>query len=107
MDGESQGLEGTVVSISPESVFVDLGRKVDGVLPVEKFRDASGELTIHVGDRMLVSTTGRDQEGSFTLSTIKVERPKDWSGLERAFAEKRAIAGTVTARWRSPTRYRR
>lgn len=92
----SDRLEGTVVSISPESVFVDIGRKVDGVLPVEKFRDASGDLTIHVGDRMLVSITGRDQEGSYTLSTIKVERPKDWSGLERAFAEKRAIAGTVT-----------
>ncbi|HEX5229301.1 MAG TPA: S1 RNA-binding domain-containing protein, partial [Bryobacteraceae bacterium] len=91
-----EGIPGTVVSISPESIFVDIGRKVDGVLPVEKFRDASGELTVRVGDKMLVSITGRDPEGSYTLSTIRVERPKDWSGLERAFAEKRAIAGTVT-----------
>lgn len=92
----NEGLQGTVVSISPESVFVDIGRKVDGVLPVEQFRDASGKLTIQVGDKMLVSITGRDQEGSYTLSTIKVERPKDWSALERAFAEKRAIGGVVT-----------
>ncbi|MGP0071606.1 MAG: 30S ribosomal protein S1 [Bryobacteraceae bacterium] len=92
----SQTFDGTVVSISPESVFVDIGRKVDGVLPVEQFRDASGELTIRVGDKMLVSITGRDEEGSYTLSTIKVERPKDWSALERAFAEKLAIAGVVT-----------
>jgi small subunit ribosomal protein S1 len=91
-----EALEGTVVSISPESVFVDIGRKVDGVLPVEKFRDESGALTVRVGDRMLVSITGRDEEGSYTLSTIKVERPKDWSALERAFAEKRAIGGMVT-----------
>jgi small subunit ribosomal protein S1 len=93
---KSEGLEGTVVSISRESVFVDLGRKVDGVLPVEQFRDASGELTVRVGDKMLVSITGRDEEGSYTLSTIRVERPKDWSALERAFAEKRAIAGVVS-----------
>jgi small subunit ribosomal protein S1 len=92
----NEGLRGTVVSISPDSVFVDIGRKVDGVLPVEQFRDPAGELTIRVGDKMLVSITGRDPEGSYTLSTIKVERPKDWSALERAFAEKRAIAGTVT-----------
>ena len=92
----SEGLHGTVVSISPESVFVDIGRKVDGVLPVEQFRDASGVLTVRVGDKMVVSITGRDGEGSYTLSTIKVERPKDWSALERAFAEKRAIAGVVT-----------
>ncbi|HME06753.1 MAG TPA: S1 RNA-binding domain-containing protein, partial [Bryobacteraceae bacterium] len=29
-------------------------------------------------------------------STIRVERPKDWSALESAFAEGRPIAGTVT-----------
>jgi small subunit ribosomal protein S1 len=92
----SEALEGTVVSITPESIFVDLGRKVDGVLPLGAFRDAAGELTVRVGDRMLVSITGRDPEGSYTLSTIKVERPKDWSALERAFAEKRNIAGVVT-----------
>jgi small subunit ribosomal protein S1 len=92
----NEGLEGTVVSISPESVFVDIGRKVDGVLPVELFRDAAGALTVQVGDKMRVSITGRDEEGSYTLSTIKVERPKDWSALERAFAEKRAIGGVVT-----------
>jgi small subunit ribosomal protein S1 len=92
----NEGLEGRVVSISPESIFVDIGRKVDGVLPVEKFRDQTGALTIQVGDKMLVSITGRDEEGSYTLSTIKVERPKDWTALERAFAEKTAIGGVVT-----------
>jgi len=86
----NEGLQGTVVSISPESIFVDIGRKVDGVLPVELFPD------VKVGDKLRVSITGRDAEGSYTLSTIKVERPKDWSALERAFAEKRAIGGVVS-----------
>ena len=91
-----QALEGAVVSITPESVFVDVGRKMDGVLPTELFRESSGELAIKVGDRLLVSITGTDGEGSYTLSTVKVERPRDWSALERAFAEKRAIGGMVT-----------
>ena len=90
-----QALEGTVVSITPESVFVDVGRKMDGVLPTDIFRAPSGELSIKIGDRLLVSITGADQ-GSYTLSTVKVERPRDWSALERAFAEKRAIGGVVT-----------
>jgi small subunit ribosomal protein S1 len=92
----NEGLEGTVVSISPESVFVDIGRKVDGVVPVEQFRDSAGTLTVRVGDKMRVSITGRDEEGCYTLSTIKVERPKDWSALEKAFVEKRTIGGVVT-----------
>jgi small subunit ribosomal protein S1 len=92
----NEALEGTVVSISPESVFVDIGRKMDGVLPVEVFRDVAGALTVKVGDKLRVTVTGRDAEGSYTLSTTKVERPKDWSALESAFADQRAIAGVVT-----------
>jgi small subunit ribosomal protein S1 len=90
-----QALEGTVVSVTPESVFVDLGRKMDGVLPTEFFREPSGGLSIKIGDKLLVSITGTE-DGSYTLSTVKVERPRDWSALERAFSEKRPIGGVVT-----------
>jgi small subunit ribosomal protein S1 len=90
-----EAIPGTVVSITADSVFVDIGRKLDGVLPVELFRAPGGELTIHVGDPLRVSITGNDGE-AYTLSTVKVERPKDWSALERAFAEGRAIGGVVT-----------
>ncbi len=91
-----QAIEGRVVSISPDAIFVDIGRKMDGVLPADPYRDASGKLSLQVGDKLLVSITGTDSEGSYTLSTVKVERPRDWSALERAFAEKRSIAGRVT-----------
>ena len=84
-----------MVSITPESVFVDLGRKMDGVLPTEFFREPSGGLSIKIGARLLVSITGTE-DGSYTLSTVKVERPRDWSALERAFSEKRPIGGVVT-----------
>jgi small subunit ribosomal protein S1 len=90
-----QALEGTVVSVTAESVFVDLGRKMDGVLPTEFFREPSGGLSIKIGDKLLVSITGTE-DGSYTLSTVKVERPRDWSALERAFSEKRPIGGVVT-----------
>src|SRR5438067_1269906 len=95
-NGHTEALQGTVVSITADSVFVDIGRKMDGVVPVEYFRDKNGELGVQLGDKLLVNITGRDSEGSYTLSTLKVERPKDWSAFERAFAEKRVIGGTVT-----------
>src|SRR5579862_1018008 len=82
-------VEGTVVSVTPEAVFVDLGRKMDGVI----VPDAAH--TYRVGDKALVSIRGRDQEGNYMLSTIKVETPRDWSGLEAAFAAKQTIGGTV------------
>ncbi len=84
-----QAVEGTVVSVTPDGVFVDIGRKMDGMLPPE----AAGKLK--PGDRLLVSIRGRDQEGVYQLSTIKIETPRDWSGLEAAFANKSTISGTV------------
>src|SRR5664280_771730 len=90
-----RGLEGTVVAITGESVFLDIGYKTEGTIPLAEFQ-AAGE-TPKAGDKMPVSIKGRDPEGYYELSRIKVERPKDWSALEKAFADKSAIAGVVTA----------
>ena len=93
--GDRQALQGVVVKVDEESVYVDVGRKIEGRVEARHFRDAAGQLTIKRGDRMLVNITGRDEEGYYSLSTVRVERPKDWSGLQLAFAEKRTIAGQV------------
>ncbi|MGH9628718.1 MAG: 30S ribosomal protein S1, partial [Bryobacteraceae bacterium] len=90
-----QALQGTVVAINDEFAVVDIGRKTEGVIPLEKLRSPAGELTAKVGDGLLVNVTGRNQEGYYELSTIRVERPKDWSSLESAFADHRTIAGMV------------
>lgn len=91
-----EALEGAVVAVTAESVFVDIGRKTEGILPIDVFRAASGEPGIQVGDKLRVSVTGRNQEGYYQLSMLKIERPKDWSSLEQAFREKRTIAATVS-----------
>ncbi len=90
------GRPGKVVAVSSDAVFVDIGWKTEGVLPLAEFRDASGKPDIAVGDQVIVTVRGRNEEGYYMLSKIKVERPKDWSALESAFAEKRSIAGVVT-----------
>ena len=88
-------IAGTVVAITADAVLVDIGYKSEGTLPLSAF-EAAGE-TINVGDRLSVSVKGRNEEGYYELSRHKVEQPKDWDAFERAFAEKAAISGTVTA----------
>ncbi len=88
-------LEGIVVSAGEEGVLVDIGRKREGILPPESFRDAGGGLTVHAGDRLTVVVTGRSPEGYYALSTVRVKRPTDWSALEQAHASGSVIAGTV------------
>jgi len=94
-DKRESGLEGTVVAVTAESVFIDIGYKIEGIVPLAEFVNA-GE-TVKRGDKLPVSIKGRGPEGYYELSRIKVERPKDWSSLEKAFADKIAIAGTVAA----------
>lgn len=88
-----KGLNGTVVSISEEFVFVDIGYKSEGILPVTVF---SGRELPKPGDTLLVNVKGRNPEGYYDLSLGKVSRPTDWTALEKAFNEKAIVAGTVT-----------
>ncbi len=92
---ERRGFDGTVVAVTAESVLVDIGFKTEGILPLADFTSA-GE-TVKRGDKVAVSIKGRDPEGYYELSRQKVERPRDWSALEKAFADKAPIAGMVTA----------
>jgi small subunit ribosomal protein S1 len=92
-DGGKQ-LEGTVIAISADSVILDIGYKSEGILPLADFESA-GE-TPKPGNKLLVSVKGRNPEGYYELTRAKVERPKDWSALEKAFADKATIVGTVT-----------
>src|ERR1700755_1415007 len=87
-------LSGTVVAVSAEFVFVDIAYKIEGVLPVSLFEDAKE--TVEPGTRLQVSVKGRNEEGYYELSRMRVEQPKDWSALEKAFADKTTIVGTVT-----------
>ncbi len=93
-EGRKQ-LQGIVIAVSAESVFLDIGYKTEGVLPLTAF-EGGGE-SVQPGDTFSVSVQGRNEEGYYTLSRFKVAQPRDWSSLERAFADKSTIAGTVTA----------
>lgn len=91
--GEQAALEGTVLSVTEDSVVVDIGRKMEGIL-----QPASPGLPreLQPGATVRVNITGRNTDGYYLLTTIHVQQPKDFSALESAFESKQVIAGTVT-----------
>ena len=88
-------LQGTVISLSADQVFLDIGYKTEGVLPRSAFDKNAEE--VKPGDTFPVSVKGRNEEHYYELSRFKVAQPRDWSSLEAAFADKTAVVGTVTA----------
>lgn len=87
-----KGVEGTVIAVSADSVYLDIGYKTEGILPLAELR--AGE-TLSPGDKLVVSIKGRDPEGYYQLSRAKIRRVTDWDSLDRAFKEKATIVGTV------------
>src|ERR1019366_2970407 len=89
----AQGREGTVIAVTADSIVLDIGFKTEGVLPLTAF---PADKPPKPGDKVQVTIKGRDPEGYYELTRGKVERPTDWASLEKAFAEKSRIMGTVT-----------
>ncbi|HLW54921.1 MAG TPA: 30S ribosomal protein S1 [Candidatus Angelobacter sp.] len=89
----SGGLQGTVISVTADSVILDIGYKTEGILPLAAFQGPGD--SIKPGDKLAVSIKGRNPEGYYELSRGRIARPRDWAALEKAFIDKTTISGTV------------
>jgi small subunit ribosomal protein S1 len=85
--------EGTVIALTADSIILDIGFKSEGLLPLTAL---PAGMNVKPGDKMQVTVKGRDPEGYYELTRGKIERPTDWASLEKAFADKSTIVGTVT-----------
>ena len=94
-EGGGSQMQGTVVSKDAEFVYLDIGYKSEGILPLGAFENNAEGVT--AGDTFPVSVKGRNAERYYELSRHKVVMAADWSSLEAAFAQKTAVVGTVTA----------
>jgi len=93
-EGDAKQLEGTVVSLDAEFVYLDIGYKTEGILPRTAF--ANNAEDVEVGSKFAVSVKGRNVERYYELSLLRVAQATDWASLEEAFAQKTAVVGTVT-----------
>ena len=92
---------GTVVSITPNEVFVDVdGRKQTGFIPIDELSAtpiSSAEDIVKVGDRVeLLIMKTNDVEGTIMLSKRRVDAQKGYEELQKAYDEKTVLSGVVT-----------
>jgi small subunit ribosomal protein S1 len=90
---EEGSREATVISVSADSVVLDIGFKTEGILPLSEFGNDPG--AVKPGDKLQVTIKSREPGGYYLLARGKAVRPTDWAALEKAFAEKTTIVGTV------------
>jgi small subunit ribosomal protein S1 len=92
-------INGVVVQIGSEYVTVFAGLKSESIIPIEQFKNESGELEVEVGDEVEVALdTVEDGFGATKLSREKAKRAKAWTRLDQAFEDGETIIGMISGK---------
>jgi small subunit ribosomal protein S1 len=90
---------GTVIDIQTDVVVINAGLKSEGVIPIEQFRNAQGELEVTLGDEVEVSLEAiEDGFGETRLSREKAKRDQVWRRLEKAFEKEDIVKGVISGK---------
>ena len=91
---------GVVTGITPTEIYVDLGTKHAGYIPVSELSDdptVKVEDIVKVGDEIETYVMRvNDQEGVVTLSKKRLDTVKHWDSIEQAKENKTVMEGLVT-----------
>ncbi len=96
---EGEVIDGTVVSIGPDHVTIDIGYKCEGLVPTQEFKDAQGTAHVAVGDVVSVYLERMEMENGFMLlSKDKAEIIRAWDEISAACEKDQLVEGTVIAK---------
>ena len=92
-------ITGTVVDIQSDSVIVNAGLKSEGIIPIEEFKNNSGEIEVEIGDEVEVSLEAiEDGFGETKLSREKAKRDEVWRRLEKSFENEEIVKGIISGK---------
>ena len=96
---EGEITTGTVEEIGKKFVFIDLGLKSSGAIPIEEFKLTKEMDKIEIGskvDVLLEKIENRD--GEIVISREKAKRAKSWKKMEKAFENKEEVKGIIISK---------
>jgi (E)-4-hydroxy-3-methyl-but-2-enyl pyrophosphate reductase len=93
-------VRGVVVGITPSEVYVDVGRKQAGFVPVYELSadpNVRPEDIVKIGDELdLLIMRTNDQEGTIMLSKKRLDAAKGWEIVTAAEENEAVLTGVVT-----------
>src|SRR5579875_2905451 len=97
---EREVIHGHVLSVSEKEVIVDIGRKIEGLVPASQFPFVDGKPAVKPGDviEVMFDRTGEPVEGYILLSHERAHRIQVWDQLEKAATEGTRVTGKVVSK---------
>ena len=86
-------VQGTVVAVTEDTVFVDVGCKSEGKIPLAEFR---GE-TPSVGQEITVFLINQFGKNGPEVSKLRADEKRLWEEFKTAFDEKKPVEGIITS----------
>ena len=88
---EGQLVEGKVIQVTQDQVFVDVGYKSEGKISIAEFSEIPA-----IGDSVSVILIAKENKyGEVIVSKQKADAKLFWKNLRQAFADKKAVDGKV------------
>jgi small subunit ribosomal protein S1 len=88
---EGQLVEGKVIQVTTDQVFVDVGYKSEGKIPISEFSEIPD-----IGDVVPVILIAKENKyGEVIVSKQKADAKLFWKNLRQAFAERHSVEGIV------------
>jgi small subunit ribosomal protein S1 len=88
---EGQLVEGAVIQVTADQVFVDVGYKSEGNIPISEFATVP-----EVGDTVsVVLITKENKRGEVIVSKQKADAKISWKNLRQAFQDHGIVEGTI------------
>ena len=88
---DGQLVDGVVIQVSSEYVFLDIGYKSEGKIPVAEFEDNLPK----VGETVTVVLLRKDGRNGPEVSKAKADAKQMWKDVRKAFDEKAAVEGKI------------
>jgi small subunit ribosomal protein S1 len=88
---EGQLVKGSVVQVTTDQVFVDVGYKSEGKIPISEFAEIP-----KIGDAIsVILITKENKRGEVIVSKQKADAKISWKNLRQAFQDHSAVEGLI------------
>ena len=96
---EGEITTGVVSKVGKKFIFVDLGLKSEGLIPVEEFKLTKEIDTIKIGSKIDVLLEKiENKSGDVVVSREKARKAYSWKRMEKAFENKDEVKGMIISR---------
>jgi small subunit ribosomal protein S1 len=91
-------LDGTIVSITPTEIMVDVGAKSEGIISGRELERLGADVLseLKVGDQVVTYVVRpEDKDGHIVLSLARAQQERDWREAERLYQTQEVFEATV------------